>query len=169
MDEKTGNYWKILETTLDWIKYSDAKATGILSIFGIIVTVIYSNIEPIKHLLMGNVYLGVLSVLSAICSLIAISYAFRSISPRIVKSNDQSIVFFGSVVRQYASLEEYRSMANKILDSKDGLDNELAEQIYINSSIAAKKFGDVTRSIRFFVVGMFLILLEIMIYMVIQM
>jgi len=168
MDEKTGNYWKILETTLDWIKYSDAKATGILSIFGLIVTVVYSNVEHIKELLMGNMYLGVLSVLSAICSLIAIYYAFSSISPRIVKTNDKSIVFFGSVVRQYPSLDDYRQTANEVLDSKEGLDNELAEQIYINSSIAAKKFKDVTLSIRFFVGGIILLLLEIMAYIIFQ-
>ncbi|MEZ4949133.1 MAG: hypothetical protein R2784_07075 [Saprospiraceae bacterium] len=47
MDEKTENYWKILETNLDWIRYSDAKATGILTIYGLLVTIAFTNLNRI--------------------------------------------------------------------------------------------------------------------------
>jgi hypothetical protein len=163
MDEKTGNYWKILETTIDWIKYSDAKATGILSIFGLIVTVVYANIDDIRTVMVDSVAVGVLTILAGLSSMIAIFFAFRCISPRIVKNQSNSIMFFGDIVNGFNSAEEYKAKTHQILDSNVGLDNELAQQIFVNSQIAKKKFKDVGMAIRFFVTSILFLLFEILI------
>ncbi len=156
MDEKTGNYWKILETTLEWIRYSDAKATAILTIYGIIVTVVFSKFEEVMNLQEESSYLWMLMMLPLLSSLVAIFYGFRCINPRMEKSDNASIMFFGSITKRYKTEEEFRQATHKVLDSKVGLDDDLAHQIFINSRVAYKKFRDVSLSIRFFVISIVL-------------
>ncbi len=162
MDEKTGNYWKILETTLEWIRYSDAKATAILTIYGIVITVVFSNLQNILSFLSGSAWIAVLAVLPLLSSLIAIFFGFRCISPRMERSSYRSIMFFGSIMKHFPDEEAFREATHKVLDTRVGLDDDLAHQIYINSRIAHKKFRDVSLSIRFFVISMVMALVLLM-------
>ncbi len=163
MDEKTENYWRILEVNLEWIRYSDAKATGILTIYGIIVTVVYSKAAE----LFVNVTTTVLELMVAIgfaaVSLIAIYYAFRCITPRIVESDQSSIIFFTTIRKHFPSMREYQEETHRVLESKVGLDEQLAQQIYVNAKIAQQKFSNVTNSIRFFVISILLLVVDIVV------
>lgn len=47
IDEKLENYWRILQTNLDWIKSSDQKATIILTIYGIIIPFVNSRSDEL--------------------------------------------------------------------------------------------------------------------------
>ena len=42
---KIEEYWKILSNTNDWIKYSDTKATILLTLYGVLLTIVYTNAE----------------------------------------------------------------------------------------------------------------------------
>lgn len=158
MDEKTENYWRILEANLEWIRYSDAKATGILTIYGIIITVAFTKIIDILEVISGSWMLITMTTASGISSLLAIYYGFRSISPRLLTQYDKSIIFFGSIVENSNDVQTFRDFSHRLLDSPAGLDNALAAQIFINARIASVKFRNVSSSIRYFVAS-FLILL----------
>jgi hypothetical protein len=161
MDEKTANYWRILEINLDWIKFSDAKATGILTIYGIIVTVVYSNAVDIfggEGVPLSQI---IISATFGLASLAAIYYAFRCITPRIMPSNQPSIIFFTTIRQYYPLMEDYLKASHDVLDSKVGLDEQLARQIHINALIAQQKFNNVTLSIRYFVISILLLIGDI--------
>lgn len=161
MDEKTGNLWQILSTNLEWIRSSDTKATAILTIYGIVITLVYSNASDILKTINLNPTMIFFSVLSAFTSLLAIFFGFRVIQPRVFPPSYVSVIFFGSVVSNFKDMESYHQFVNKLLDRKEGLDIDLARQIYINSVIASKKYRDVAYSIRFFVASLVLLLSEL--------
>jgi hypothetical protein len=161
MDEKTENYWKILETNLDWIRYSDAKATGILTIYGLLVTIAFTNLNRIIELVGDSTLYITISSIAGLTSLLAIVYGFKSMSPRIVNEEYNSIIFFGSVVKNHTSMEDFRLHSHEVMNSKVGLDDDLARQIYINAKIAQQKFKDVSNSLRFLMVSMAALLAQI--------
>lgn len=164
MDEKTENFWYILETNLNWIKYSDAKATGILTIYGLLITIAFTNLNSILNLVGDNIFYITLSIIAGITSLLAIVYGFKSMSPRIVREDYSSIIFFGSVVKNHSSMDDFRKHCHQVLDSKVGLDDDLAGQIYINAKIAQQKFKDVSTSLRFLMISMGALLTQIVVY-----
>jgi len=164
MDEKTENYWRILEVNLEWIRYSDAKAAGILTVYGVIVTVVYSKAAELFGETGTNGFFSaemITTVAFGVASLIAIYYAFRCITPRIVKSQTPSIIFFTTIRQHYHSMQDYQEATHQVLESKVGLDEQLAQQIYINARIAQQKFSNVANSIRFFVLSILLLVADI--------
>ncbi len=165
MDEKTGNLWQILETNLEWIRSSDNKATAILTIYGIVITLVYSNASEIFDSINENNALTTLSIISAITSLGAIYFGFRVIQPRVLPPNYISVIFFGSVASNFKDMDSYDGYVSKMLDRKEGLDADLTRQIYINSVIASKKYRDVANSIRFFVASLVILLSELFIFL----
>ncbi len=165
MDEKTENYWRILEANLEWIRYSDAKATGILTIYGILITVAFTKMLDILEVISGSWMLISLTSLSGISSLIAIFYGFRSISPRVIAHDNRSIIFFGSIVEKSEDLQAFREYSHQVLDSPRGLDDDLAAQIYINAKIASAKFKNVSASIKFFIASFLILLSEMVIFL----
>lgn len=167
MDEKTENLWRILDTNLAWIRYSDAKATGILSVYGLIITFSISNIFNILDNISHNSFLVALALLAGLCSLGAIIYAFRSINPRLLVPERPSIVFFQAIVSHYPSVDSYRDGAYDILDAEEpGIDDELCRQIHINARIASRKFRDVAYSIRFFVSSILVLLIMMLTFLI---
>lgn len=165
MDEKTENYWRILQTNLEWIRYSDAKATGILTIYGVLITVAFTNIVEIFEFITTSWILIALTMLAGFSSLIAIYYGFRSISPRVETMDHKSIIFFGSIMEHSETMESFRRYSHEVLDSRVGLDDDLARQIYINARIASAKFQNVSSSIRYFIVSFLLLLAEMIVYL----
>ncbi|MBB4079425.1 hypothetical protein GGR28_002045 [Lewinella aquimaris] len=168
MDEKTENYWRILDANLEWIRYSDAKATGILTIYGVIITVAFTKMIDILEVISGSWVLIGLTTISGLCSLVAIYFGFRSISPRLVSLHNSSIIFFGSILEHSKNIQEFREYSHRVLDSPKGLDDDLAGQIYINARIAAAKFQNVSSSIRFFIASFLILLAEMVLILLLS-
>ena len=168
MDEKTENYWRILEANLTWIRYSDAKATGILTIYGVLITVAFTKIFDILEVISTSWMLIVLTTVSGVSSLVAIYYGFRSISPRLLTQDHRSIIYFGSIVKHSSDMQAFRAYSHEVLDSPLGLDNDLAAQIYINAQIASLKFKNVSASIRYFIVSFLTLLAEMVLFLLLH-
>lgn len=168
MDEKTENYWRILEANLEWIRYSDAKATGILTIYGVLITVAFTRILDILEVISTSWMLIGLTTTSGISSLIAIYFGFRSISPRLIQQHYRSIIFFGSIVQHSPDMQTFRKFSHEVLDSPEGLDNDLAAQIFINARIASLKFKNVSSSIRYFIASFLILLSEMVIFLLVN-
>ncbi len=168
MDEKTENYWRILEANLEWIRYSDAKATGILTIYGVLITVAFTKIVDILEVIGSSWMLIGLTTCSGISSLIAIFYGFRSISPRLLAQSHRSIIYFGSIVAHSPDVQSFRAYSHEVLDSPRGLDDDLAGQIYINARIASLKFKNVSASIKFFIASFLILLGEMVIFLLLH-
>ncbi len=168
MDEKTENYWRILEANLEWIRYSDAKATGILTIYGVLITVAFTKILDILEIISSSWMLIALTSLSGVTSLVAIYYGFRSISPRLLTQDHRSIIYFGSIVKHSPDMQSFRQYSHEVLDSPRGLDDDLAAQIYINAHIASLKFKNVSSSINFFIASFLILLSEMVLFLLLH-
>ena len=76
-----------------------------------------------------------------ISSLIAIIYGFRCIQPNIHMKFPPSIVFLG-IFSNFKSPVEYHDHSKEIIVHIEKMQQELCNQIYINSIIAHKKYND---------------------------
>ncbi|MDP3314141.1 Pycsar system effector family protein [Lutibacter sp.] len=162
---KTQEYWNILGNINDWIKYSDTKATILLTLYGVLITIIYSNsTDVLIGLNKSNWILG-FSIISMIFSLISIIFSFLCINPRLKNENPNSIIYFGHIKEKFKNSDEYSIHSSNILSSDESYLKELTEQIHTNSSIAWKKFSNVTWSIRFFFGVLICLIFSILIYL----
>lgn len=159
-------YWNILGNINDWIKYSDTKATIILTLYGVIITIIYTNATDSLAGISDSNWIICFSILSAITSLLSILFAFLCINPRLKNDNPTSIIYFGHIQKKFKDAKEYAQQSSEVLENSEQHIKELSEQIHTNSNIAWKKFSNVSWSIRFFALSLALMLLSILIYLI---
>ncbi len=164
MEEKE-EYWKILNNTNDWIKYSDTKATIILTMFGVLITIIYSNSAEVLAGIQNSNWILFFSILTGICTTLSILFAFLCINPKLTNSNPNSIIYFGHIKKKFKTSEEYSKKASKIMANSDSYRKELAEQVHTNSKIAWGKFKNVTWCVRFLFSSLSFMLVSILIYL----
>lgn len=158
------NYWRIFDVNLAWIRQSDTKAYTVFTIYGISVSVVFSNVGTIRNLLDGNTLVTILAMIYLITSLIAIFFGFRCIQPALKLKFPSSVVFFGSISRTFESPESYHTKSQEIVSDPEKMKIELCNQIYINSIIARGKFDDITKSISAFLLSLIVLILIVMNY-----
>ncbi|MCR6641726.1 MAG: DUF5706 domain-containing protein [Sporocytophaga sp.] len=159
------DYWRILESTNEWIRFSDQKAGILLTVYGVIVTVIYSNSDTVYLALSKSYYQIFLTIVTVLLSGISITYAFLCLNPSLKNSNPKSIIYFGHVQAHNKSCNEYIQNSKAILEDDTLLIEQEAEQVYINSTIAWKKFRFVSLAIRFYFLSIFTLLLSLFMYL----
>jgi hypothetical protein len=84
--------------------------------------------------------------------------------PRIEGKYDKNIFFFGDVITSFGNIREFSKTFYEISLDEDRLFQQLGQQVYINSKIAAGKFKNINRSLRFLAIGLFLMMLLIIYY-----
>ena len=92
IDEVTENYWRILDVNLAWIRQSDTKAYTIFMIYGISISLVFSNVEIIAAMVKNSYIVLILSVLYLVASLVAIVFGFRCIQPSLKLKFPPSII-----------------------------------------------------------------------------
>lgn len=163
MNEKR---WSILQYNSEWLKFSDTKASLILTVYGIIITIIYSNSVDVFEAISSSKIIQIICILSTLSSLISIYFAFRCINPTLKNTNPDSIIYFGHISEKYSTFKEYHQATKDLIDNEEKLSVQISEQIYTNSKIAWKKYFNVSWSIRLFVVTIVLLLLQVLIYLI---
>ncbi len=165
MDTKTDNYWRILQNTIDMSRHADAKATAVLSICGILVSLGFSNTDSLFKSTINPWILGLMILLPGLTVMISVYFSFRSIHPRIIRHNTVSYLFFGSIARDFKDAGHYYQALQQEMDTEHGIKDDLAQQIFINAQLANQKFRDVMLSIRYFAITIALLLLEFIVYL----
>ena len=155
-------YWSILQNALESIKHSETKAGLMITAYGVLSTVIYLNAANIFAMVTKNPVTLVLGILSFSSGIASFYFALRCINPRFLKAGGESVIFFGIIGSKYATPQDYYEYSKGIIENKEKFNFQIAEQIHINSKIAIRKFTDVGRSIRFFVVNIGLIFVALM-------
>jgi hypothetical protein len=162
---KIQEYWNILGNINDWIKYSDTKATILLTLYGIIITIIYSNATESLNGINNSNWTLFFSVLSIIFSALSIVFAFLCINPKLKNSNPNSIIYFGHIQEKFKNADEYYTKSSEILSNETKHQKELSEQIHSTSVIAWKKFKNISWSIRFFAGSLICMIITILTYL----
>lgn len=163
---KPEKYWNVLQYNVEWLKFSETKASVLLTVYGIIITIIYTNSADVFTAVENNSFIGIMSVIVSILSVISIYFAFKCINPRLKNLNPSSIIYFGHIKEKYNSFEDYFRETEMILENESDFSKQIAEQIHVNSQIAWKKFFNVTWSIRFFILSIIILLVTILKYLI---
>ena len=166
MSEKMEMSEKILDRIIGFINSCDSKASIVLALIGVLLTVIC--IEVPNHVIaakdVDSFQLNCLFVIYIICVVLcfislAVSIAFLiSVLYGRISGLKKSNIFFGdiSIIR----MEEYKKRIDKM--NNQGYEDDLIEQVYINSQICTRKYKRYNTSLIFLVIGLFLFMVAIL-------
>lgn len=151
----------IFSTNNEWIKYADQKATILISVYGILITIIYTNPQEVLKSINHNLLTQIIFGLTLLVVALSIYNAFRAMYPRIDNNNPDTVLFFGHI----SKLKTWQEYKTKFENDKENLEDQILEQIHTNADICSKKFNNVKWSVRLFGIAMTLILIQIGIYL----
>ncbi len=148
-DKKYENYWEILKYNHDMIRFSEVKAGLVISILGVLFSLMFQSIEKIQGYLHESILVQIMAAIFIIVTVISVFYSFRCFIPRFENKNPTSMIFFGDIVSDFPHFNDYHKFAEDNLMNDAEFSLQLAEQIHTNASIATRKFKLVTKSIRY--------------------
>jgi hypothetical protein len=160
-DDLIDHYWGSISYVSSLIKASEIKAGLILSFYGILLNFSYKYIEMILESTTDKVFIYVLLSAWFLCTITSIYYSVRCFMPRIEAKYEKNIFFFGDVISKFGTIKEFSKTFYNISLDGEQLFDQLGQQIYIISKIAALKFKYVNKSLRFLALGLFLLILLI--------
>jgi hypothetical protein len=137
-----------LQSINGWINHSDTKAFALLGTQGIffafIITAVFSRefyeLNSSCSLLILAIAIG-LNGASVACS-------FLAVNPRLKLTGGVSPFFFGSVAEKFSNSKEFSEFCSDRLITEKDVVFELEGQIYVNSTIAWRKFKNVAWALR---------------------
>ena len=165
---KAEKYWEILLKNIQWIQFSDTKATVIITVYGIIITLVYTNPHEAFNSLKDSNILIFFTILSCILSALSIFFAFKTLNPKLTNDNPKSIIYFGHIQSKFDNYQDYKKYSSSILENEEEYTDQVSEQVYVTSQIAWNKFKHASYSIRFFIASLAVIMIEIGIYLLSQ-
>lgn len=156
-EELVDHYWGSISYVTDLIKASELKAGLILSFYGILLNFIYQSTGTILSSVANDTIFYVLIGLWVVCTALSVFYCVRCFIPKIEGNYDKNMFFFGDVISKFGSIKEFSKTFYKVSLNEEELFMQLGEQIFIISKIAAWKFRNVKRAIRFLALGLVLL------------
>ena len=157
-EELVDHYWGSINYVFSLIKASEIKAGLILSFYGILLNFIFQNIEAVFSEGPVSPILLVLLGLLFLCMFASIYFSIRCFMPRIEGKYEKNMFFFGDVISKFGTIKEFSRTFYKVSLDEEKLFDQLGQQIFIISKIAAYKFRNVNRSLRFLALGLLLLL-----------
>ena len=147
-EELVDHYWGSINYVAELIRASEIKAGLILSFYGILLNFVYQNLELVIRHAATYQLLYVLLALWFIITGASIYFSIKCFIPHIEAKYEKNVFFFGDVISKYGNIKEFSKTFYHISLDEIELFDQLGQQIYINSKIAAAKFSNVHRSIK---------------------
>ncbi len=166
-EELVDHYWGSINYVFGLIKASEIKAGLILSFYGILLNFIYQNMGIVFVQPSKDIPLYILMGLWFACTVTSIYFSIRCFMPRIEAKYDKNMFFFGDVVTKFGSIKEFSRVFYKTSLDEEELFDQLGQQIFIISKIAAYKFRNVNRSLRLLALSLALLLVVVVYTLVI--
>jgi len=166
VDNHSARYWEILQFNVEWLRFSETKAGVILTLYGVIFTIVYTNSTAVLSSLQASNWIVTSVFLYGALSITSIVFAFLCINPDLKNENLNSMIYFRHISKQHSEFKAYKTYAQSILDNEDHFTDQITEQIFQNSRLALKKFNHVTWSLRFFFGSLTVMLLTIICYVI---
>ncbi len=151
----------ILDYNVEWLKFAETKATLLITVLGLILTIIYSNSNDVYNGIMQSKIQIVFSALSGLFFVLALLFCFLTINPSLKNIISDSVIYFGTIVN-YKTFKEFDDKLNNLTDEE--YKKMLSEQIYVNSKISWKKYTNVGWAIRFFSIMILFMFIQVLIY-----
>ncbi|RED44968.1 Pycsar system effector family protein [Seonamhaeicola aphaedonensis] len=159
LDDLVDHYWGSINYIFNLIRASEIKAGLILSFYGIVLNFVFKSADTVLESGQNKIGFYILAGLWFACTVVSIFYSIRCFMPKIEGKYDKNIFFFGDVIQKYGDIKEFSKTFYAISKDEDQLFDQLGQQVYVNSRIAASKFKSINNSIRFLAVGLFLMII----------
>ena len=156
--DKYEMYWYILQNSQEMIRFSELKAGFVISIYGIIFSVLFNKIDQVRGFVDGTFILVIIAAIFLLLVLISFYYSFRCFVPRFENKNPTSIIYFGDIVSDFPDYHSYHKYLTNIIENEEEMSIQLAEQIHTISGIATKKMMAVSKSIRYMLWSMLILM-----------
>lgn len=163
-EELVDHYWGSMGHVNGLIKASEIKAGLILSFYGILLNFIYQGSQALYNDFSHDVVLYILLGLWFIVTAISIYFSIRCFIPKIEGNYDDNIFFFGDVIKKFGDIKQFAKTFYEISLDEKRLFEQLGEQIFIISKIAAWKFRNVQRAILFLAIGLVILFIAALYY-----
>ncbi|SEK35807.1 hypothetical protein SAMN04488008_101333 [Maribacter orientalis] len=167
-EELVDHYWGTINYVSSLIKASELKAGLILSFYGIILNFIYQSAAPVMHSVSNAILFYVFIGLWGVATTVSIFYSVRCFIPKLEGDYSDNVFYFGDVITKFGTIKEFSKKFYDVSLDEQQVFEQLGEQIYINSKIAAWKFRNVQRSIRFLAISLVLLLVTAVYYGVLR-
>lgn len=166
----------ILQNNIEWIKNCDEKASIVLALVGVILTITLTSdctktfIEiikaNIKRMLSWDSIFLVAIVINLLVILFGIKFLYSALKAKLDYNSfkldglaKSSVIYFGTI-EKHDEYMKYKSFVLNISDEE--YLNDLYSQIYINSKIAKEKFYNYNKGISIITIGTFVLLILIL-------
>ena len=149
---KTDSYWNILNSIDDSIKFADAKAIALLSIYSILITIVFTGSTIITSFAGLSIIRIIVLIISSLSFVVSIYYAFKCLMPSFTYKSKESVLFFLNISNKYKTADAYFKSSYQIISDENKLLEQLAEQVYTKSIITKEKYKHVKISVNFFIV-----------------
>ncbi len=166
-DDLIDHYWGSINYVTSLIKASEIKAGLILTFYGILLNFIYQSWGMLISEVSNDLFFYILLGLWFCCTAASIFFSVRCFMPKIEGNYDNNIFFFGDVISKFGNIKQFSKTFYTISQDEDQLFEQLGEQIYIISKIAAWKFRNVRRAIILLALGL-LLLLFVVVYFILE-
>ncbi len=153
------HYWGTIDYISSLIKASEIKAGLILSFYGILLNLIYQGFDSIYSLNTSAITFYIIGGAWALVTIASVYYSIRCFMPRIETKYEKNVFFFGDVISAFGNEKQFAKTFFDISVDEDRLFDQLGQQIYILSKIAAAKFKNVNRSLQLLGIGLLIIML----------
>ncbi len=160
-EDMIDHYWGSINYIFGLIKASEIKAGLILSFYGILLNFIYQKIELESYGFAINISLYILIGLWFLCLALSIYFCIRCFMPKIEGTYEKNVFFFRDVITKFGSIKEFSKTFYKISLNEEELFDQMGQQIFVISKIAAVKFKYVNKALRFLALGLMLLLILI--------
>ncbi len=166
-EELVDHYWGSISYVVELVRASEIKAGLILSFYGILLNFVFQSIELLVEQAATYQLLYVLLGLWFIVTGGSVYFSIKCFIPHIEAKYDKNVFFFGDVISKFGSIKEFSKTFYHISLDEVELFDQLGQQIYINSKIAAAKFRNVNRSIKLLAVQLVVLFITTAYYLVI--
>lgn len=167
-DDLVDHYWGSINYVSGLIKASEIKAGLILSFYGILLNFSYNYLEMVLTEASDKPFFYFLLAFWFLCTATSIYFSVRCFMPRIEAKYEKNVFFFGDVISKFGNVKEFAKTFHNISSDEDQLFDQLGQQIFIISKIAAYKFSNVNKALRFLALGLFLLLIIMVSYSLIK-
>ncbi|WP_116977639.1 Pycsar system effector family protein [Chitinophaga silvatica] len=159
-------YWLILQNNIEWLRFSETKASIILTSYGVLFTIFYTNANSVFASLTNSTTTLTFVVLFGSLSLISIIAAILAVRPRLRNRNPTSILYFRHIQEKYTSASEYKRAAHSILDDEDKYTDHLTEQIHSIAKVTNSKYICTGISVWCFGISLLILVTAVIIYFI---
>lgn len=146
-DGNPDHAWKALGLVIDWIKHAETKAGATLAATGVTGAVLYNLVKDQTN---PGRWLATAAVLCALAVLAAGASAAVALLPRLGAQADEpdSPLYFKHIANKHPRKPHtYFRDLHRLTASAEDLVQEIAEQVWANSHVAARKYTWASRAV----------------------